>query len=53
MGDVKSSLYSHYKDSESSKQPLANIGEDIPESIFSNIKDIFARNINGLLKAFE
>ena len=53
MDDIKSSLYSHYKDSESSKQPLANIGEDIPEGIFSNIKDIFACNINGLLKAFE
>ena len=53
MDDVKSSLYSHYKDNESSKQPLANIGEDIPEGIFSNIKDIFACNINGLLKAFE
>lgn len=53
MDDVKSSLYSHHKDSESSKQPLANIGEDIPEGIFSNIKDIFACNINGLLKAFE
>ena len=53
IDDVKSSLYSHYKDNESSKQPLANIGEDIPEGIFSNIKDIFACNINGLLKAFE
>lgn len=53
MDDVKSSLYSHYKDSESSKQPLVNIGEDIPEGIFGNIKDIFACNINGLLKAFE
>lgn len=53
MDDIKSSLYSHYKDNESSKQPLAIIGEDIPEGIFSNIKDIFACNINGLLKAFE
>ena len=53
MDDIKSSLYSHYKDNESSNQPLANIGEDIPEGIFSNIKEIFACNINGLLKAFE
>lgn len=53
MDDVKSSLYNHCKDSESSKQPLANIVEDIPEGIFSNIKEIFACNINGLLKAFE
>lgn len=51
--DIKSSLYSRYIDDELSKQQLAIIGEDIPDAIFSNIKDIFACNINGLLKAFE
>ena len=39
MDDVKSSIYSHYKDDPSAKQPLAIIGEEIPEIIFKNIKD--------------
>lgn len=53
MDDVKSSLYSHYKDSESSKQPLAIIGEDMPEIIFKNIGEIITCGLNGLLEVFK
>lgn len=53
MDDVKSSLYSHYKDSESSKEPLAIIGEDIPDAIFKNIGEIITCSINGLLEVLK
>lgn len=52
MDDVKSSLYSHYKDDPSSKQPLAFIGEDIPEIIFRNISEIVTYNLAELGKVF-
>ena len=53
MDDIKSSLYSHYKDSESSKQPLAIIGEDMPEIIFKNIGEIVTDSLNGLLEVLK
>ena len=52
MEDVKSSIYSHYKDDPSSKQPLAFIGEDIPEIIFRNISTIVMYNLAELSKVF-
>lgn len=52
MDDVKSSIYSHYKDDPSSKQPLAFIGEDIPEIIFKNISEIVTYNLAELGKVF-
>ena len=53
IDDIKSSLYSHYKDSESSKQPLAIIGEDMPEIIFKNIGEIVTDSLNGLLEVLK
>lgn len=52
IDDIKSSLYSHYKDDPSSKQPLAFIGEDIPEIIFKNISEIVTYNLAELGKVF-
>lgn len=52
MDDVKSSIYSHYKDDPSAKQPLAIIGEDIPEIIFRNISEIVTYNLAELGKVF-
>lgn len=53
MDDVKSSIYSHYKDDPSAKQPLAIIGEEIPEIIFKNIGEIITCSLNGLLEVFK
>lgn len=53
MEDIKSSLYNHYKDSESSTQPLIIIGEDIPDAIFKNIGDIITCSLNGLLEVLK
>lgn len=53
MGDVKSSLYSHYKDDELSKQQLDIIGEDIPDAIFKNIGEIITCGLDGLLEVFK
>lgn len=52
IDDIKSSIYSHYKDDPSSKQPLAFIGEDIPEIIFRNISEIVTYNLAELGKVF-
>lgn len=52
MDDVKSSIYSHYKDNPSAKQPLAIIGEEIPEIIFKNINTIIIYNLGELSKVF-
>lgn len=52
MDDVKSSIYSHYKDDPSAKQPLAIIGEEIPEIIFKNINTIVIYNLGELSKVF-
>lgn len=52
MDDVKSSIYSHYKDDPSAKQPLAIIGEEIPEIIFKNISEIVIYNLGELSKVF-
>ena len=52
MDDVKSSIYSHYKDDPSAKQPLAIIGEEIPEIIFKNINAIVIYNLGELSKVF-
>lgn len=52
MDDVKSSIYSHYKDDPSAKQPLAFIGEDISEIIFRNISEIVTYNLAELGKVF-
>ena len=53
MEDIKSSLYNHYKDSESSKEPLSIISEDIPDAIFKNIGEIITCSLNGLLEVFK
>lgn len=53
MEDIKSSLYSHYKDNEISKEPLSIIGEDIPDAIFKNIGEIITCSLNGLLEVIK
>lgn len=53
MDDVKYSLYSHYKDDESVKQPLSMVGKVVPDIIFKNIGEIVSYNLANLLEVLK
>lgn len=53
MEDIKSAVYSHYKDNDLIKQPLGIVCEDIPNVIFKNISEIVDYNLNNLSEVFK